>query len=79
MNECEVMAELEKLNLLLLKQLYVYSHGGALQSLVTLQWMHHHMTATEASRPITELAAEEGAELHRSELQHLKVKLETWK
>ena len=36
------------------------------------------MMATEASRPITELAAEEGAELHKSELQHLKVKLETW-
>lgn len=46
---------------------------------VALQWMHHHITATEASRPITEVAAEEGAELHRSELQHLKVKLDTWK
>lgn len=37
------------------------------------------MTAREAIRPITELAAVEGVELHRSELQHLKVKLETWK
>lgn len=46
---------------------------------VALQWMHHHMTASDASTPITELVAEEGAELHRSELQHLKVKLETWK
>lgn len=40
--------------------------------------MHHHMMATEDSRPITELAAKWGAELHRSELQHLKVNLETW-
>lgn len=44
-----------------------------------LQWTHHHMVVSEASRPITTLAAEEGAELQRSELQHLKVKLETWK
>ncbi|KAM7365880.1 hypothetical protein PAMP_016773 [Pampus punctatissimus] len=30
--------------------------------------MHHHITATEARRPIRELAAEEGAELHRQKL-----------
>lgn len=35
------------------------------------------MTASDTIRPITELAKEEEAELHRSELQHLKVKLET--
>lgn len=48
-------------------------------ALFILQWMHHHMIIIEASRPIRELAAEEGAELHRSELQHLKVKLDTCK
>lgn len=55
------------------------SGGHRRAAQVALQWMHHHMTASEASTPITELVAEEGAELHRSELQHLKVKLETWK
>lgn len=42
------------------------------------QWQHH-ITTNQARAPITEPAAEEGAELHRSEWQHLKVKLETWK
>lgn len=43
-----------------------------------LQCTHHHMAAMETSKPIRGVVAEEGAELHKSELQHLKVKLETW-
>lgn len=50
---------------------------GALESFINPHIKHHHMTTSEAKRPMAELAAEEGAELHRSELQHLKVKLET--
>lgn len=53
------------------------NRSEAPKSSSSAQWTHHHVTAREAIRPITELAAVEGAELHRSELQHLKVKLET--
>lgn len=51
---------------------------GALASCISLHITHHHVMSSEARRPMAELAADEEAELHRSELQHLKVKLETW-
>lgn len=44
---------------------------------VLLQWTHHHIVSTEANRPIRELAEDKGAELQRSELQHLKLKADT--
>lgn len=51
---------------------------GALESCISPHIIHHHVISSEPRRPMAELAADEGAELHRSELQHLKVKLETW-
>lgn len=50
---------------------------GLCRAATFFQWTHHHMTSTDANRPIRELAEDEGDELHRSELQHLKLKADT--